>query len=355
MSSDGDHAPLRRTAAYARLAELAPPAETGASWIGEYGFYLDPPERSALRQRRWRGMHPDLLPFARDGWGNRFCFVDTPDPLARESRAVVYWMYETFSAVPIASSFESFLRWVGLSTWAHARDPHYETVSEADFEAAATVLEAVGCFADYDQLLPMPAPTRHDVLQAGLELDPFSPALLVENARQTRGGQVRLTAVAEAQRAATQFRGFGGAHRRVAEVIAGEESPSRFDALLEALRAPLTYFGDRDMPWFRGVPVADPSGVAEALLAHPKHSQIDLDQPIWDIAHRLDPGNPLSWAEVALAYADEGAFHEALPMACNALHCAVGDTELLPGMEHLVDQIYEAIGVAPRLRMDGPR
>ena len=49
-------------------------------------------------------MHPDLLPFARDGWGNRFCFVDAPDALAPEGFAIVYWMYETFSAVPIASS-----------------------------------------------------------------------------------------------------------------------------------------------------------------------------------------------------------------------------------------------------------
>ena len=28
-----------------------------------------------LAGQRWRGMHPTLIPFARDGWGNRFCFV----------------------------------------------------------------------------------------------------------------------------------------------------------------------------------------------------------------------------------------------------------------------------------------
>lgn len=349
MNGGDQSGPIRSLATYERLLNTARDGTDGTRWIGEYGFYLDPPEREAMRRRRWRGMHPDLLPFARDGWGNRFCFVDAPDALAPEGFAIVYWMYETFAAVPIASSFEAFLRWVGLSTWAHARDPHYETVSESDFEDAAAVLESVGCCGDFDRLLPMPAPTRRDVLQAGLTLDPQSPALLVESARRSVGKGPSLKAVAEAQRAAEHFRGFGGAHRTVAELVSGEASGPRFDALLKALHAPLTFHGDADMPWFRGIPSADASAVSDALLAHPKHSQIDLDAPIWEIAHRLDPANPLSWAEVALSYADEGELRLALPMACNAMHCAISDRELLGDMERLVDQLYVAMGWEPRL------
>ena len=59
---------------------------------------------------------------------------------------------------------------------------------------------------------------------------------------------------------------------------------------------------------------------------------------------RLDPSSPESWCEVALAYADTGAFAEAVPMACNALHFSLSDPTMRHDVERLLVELYEALG-----------
>ena len=91
------------------------------AWFGDVGFRLPGADVESatwverLTDARWRGMHPDLIPFAEDGFDNQFCFVRSERRSMRRCRAVVYWTYETYRAVPIASSFDAFLRWAALT------------------------------------------------------------------------------------------------------------------------------------------------------------------------------------------------------------------------------------------------
>lgn len=343
--------PFHFAPSYARLMAAAEGDDEGLIWLGEIGLrvpedgVVDEDWLEELAGQRWRGMHPTLIPFARDGWGNRFCFVRPGAAHGSEGSAIVYWMYETFTAVPIASTCEGFLRWLGLVTWAHERDPNYDTVESGDASVVHRLLAEVDLEVDYEALLPMPAPERRDVLAAALALDPSSPAARVTRAlwRADQGDQ--LGAIADAETAAREFPDFAGAWAAKVRILANEpDSSERFDALLMALRRPMCFSGDRDMPWFRDVPPIEITTFAEALANHPRWESVERYDPIWDLVQRLDPTSPTSWCEVALAYADANAIAEAVPMACNALHCALDDATMRAAVERLLVELYEALG-----------
>jgi hypothetical protein len=345
------HNGFRFAPSYARLLATMEGDDEGFVWLGEVGIrvphdgVVDEDWVEELAGLRWRGMHPDLIPFARDSWGNRFCFYRPGAPRGGEGSAIVYWLYETFTAVPVASTCEGFLRWLGLITWAHERDPNYEMVEAGDSARLMEVLDSLNLGVDAEALLPMPAPERRDVLAASLALDPACPAGLVTRGLWRAQQGDTFGGTEDARLAAFTFPDFAAAYAAQVTMLAGErDSSERFDALLMALRCSLCFSGDPDMPWFRDVPVVEAETLAESLATHKRWEDIERFDPIWDLVQRLDPSSPASWCEVALAYADTGAFAEAVPMACNALHFSLSDPTMRHDVERLLVELYEALG-----------
>src|SRR5690625_3433364 len=113
-------------------------------------------------------MPPELLPFASDAVGNRFCLVMDDEGTDPEKLPVVYWMYETTLAVPIASCFDRFLDWIGLVSEIYVRRGTDEIYSRVDHEEIVLpTLDALGVKRDFFALTTsvfargQPAP-RHD-------------------------------------------------------------------------------------------------------------------------------------------------------------------------------------------------
>ena len=136
-------------------------AETTA-WFGDVGFFV--PRSTDLLQswiiqlarRRWTGMHPDLVPFAADGAGNLFCFVLSAATPMRDSQAVVLWMYETYRCVPVASSFDLFVAWIGLTSFAAVRRGNIAILDAAAYDLRILpLLERFDLATDFHVLLPL--------------------------------------------------------------------------------------------------------------------------------------------------------------------------------------------------------
>ncbi|MFT4704084.1 MAG: hypothetical protein ACI81R_001780, partial [Bradymonadia bacterium] len=325
-------------------------ADGGVLWLGEAGFIVgaandnDETIWEHLAHQRWLGMHPDLVPFARDGWGNRFCFLRPSDTRRPGDSVIMYWMYETFVAIPIASSFEAFLRWIGLITWAHSVDPSYDSVEQSDYDGFLRIVEPHLTLPQFSSLVPTRVAERRVVAQAGLKLDPRSPSLLVHRAA-SRDADDQVAALLDCDNALQHFPQFTAAHVMKALLLRKERgSVERLNALRASLESPLAFTGDKTMPWFRDVPSIDCDRIAEALSSHPRLHDLCNGDPIMLLVQRLDPSAPMSWVELTLAQVDSGDLHAAVVMATNALHCAVDDAAAREEVERLLVQLYDAIG-----------
>ncbi len=343
------------------LGVLAERSDSDAKvWVGEAGFLRAEPEQDLvewlekLDHRRWRGMHPDLVPFATDGAGNQFCFFRNGKDSCRGVRAIVYWMYETYRAVPVASSFDGFLSWLGLTAFVGARKGDDPVLDSSHFDReVAPLLSEVGLEPDFGAVLDEPDPSSLGVHRAMLQLDDEAPASRLAVAMHLAGEDKLLQALDLCAEASFSFPEFAASRFASARLLASEQdSQSLHDALLQTLERPVAYCGDEAMPHFRDVPVVDLDWTAEVLAGHPLVDPDGMEDPIWEIVVHGDAENPAAWVRVAIEQANGGDLERAVTAASNALHFGFAE-ELGAEILLLLQELYTALGWKRHARVAG--
>lgn len=334
----------------ALLTQLEARSDATRVWLADVGFRVPRTERDrgawegALSKRRWQGMHPDLMPFAEDGFGNQFCFYRSEQEQSRRSRAIVYWMYETYRAVPIASTFDGFLGWIGLTGFLAARhgDPIVDR-EHLDTELLPA-LHAIGVTHEYASVLESTDPTPAEIHRGFLQIDPAAPASLVAQGVWLADHDRALEALDQCAEASFAFPEFAAARFQAARILdVSGDGVAEFDALTQTLERPLLYGGDPGMVGFRGVPELDPNWVVSKLAKHPSFSDHETRSPLWTLVLRDDPMAPQSWVDVALDFAEDNELERSVAMAVNALFLGFG-TELGPLIHGLLAELYAALG-----------
>ncbi len=334
---------------YTRLLDttIGAPREDARLWIGDVGLVV-PASRgelddweSRLRAKRWPGMHPDLLPFAADACGNRYCFARTVDDDDDTPPAIVHWMYETYRAIPVARSFEAFADWMGLTSAlaAQSLDGHPDDAADHN-ERVVPLLAHIGVETDWLDTLGAHAGNLHSAMHA---LHPGSPGSAVMLAMREAALGREFSAVDLCEAALTRFGAFLGAHLGVALALSdGTDSERHFDALFEAAHLPMTYAGDELAPHFIDIPRLDPTALFESLALHPRASARIDEDPLWDMIQADDPCLADAWLRVAAQAARAGDLRQASTWVCNAVSVAVTNEEATSAMELLVE-IYDAM------------
>lgn len=320
------------------------------AWLGDVGFRLPVSDRDrgrwagVLTDRRWQGMHPDLMPFAEDGFGNQFCFYRRPREGAVRSLPIVYWMYETYRAVPIASSFDGFLAWIGLTGFVAARhgDPIVDRTHLT--KVLWPALDAVGIHHDYGAALESHDPTGQEVQKGYLQLDPESPAALLSMAQWESARGRPLEALDYCAEAAFSFPDFAASRYTAARILnAAGDGVAEFDALMQTLERPMLFGGDAGMTGFRALPQVDVRWVVDELAKHPAFAESEATSPLWTLVLRDDPSVAQSWVDAALDYAEENELERSVTMATNALFLGFG-SDLGPLIHGLLGELYSALG-----------
>jgi hypothetical protein len=322
--------------------------DDGYWWLGDAGFFAPDTAEAGRRwldllaERRWPSMHIDLLPIAVDGSGNRYCFVRSEQPgMPRE--AVVCWMYETYRAVPIATTFDGFVDWLVLGAVAAARrgdDPLLDrTHLETRILPAAERLGRPGDLVDAITTA-MPGPLTVSEAMLARHPDAPGPSVMVA-ARRLEEGEFELAA-SNARTAGRAFPEFAAAWTLAA---AGDPQAShaRFRALWTALHQPLLYCGDPWMPNLDRIPEVKPDRLAESLATHPWAHEISAWDPVWDLVLAEDPLAATAWLGVGVALANENELQYATLATANALWLG-DDPEERGAAVELLGEIYGALG-----------
>lgn len=325
--------------------------EASPFFVGEVGFFLPPSEvdadrwLDALIHKRWLGMYPDLLPFACDGFGNLFCFLvrggAQPDALS----AIVFWSYETFRCLPVASSFTGFLHSVGLTSWRLANEG-LDPVIDQEHHTQVVVprLRGLDLNTAYQDLFTASTPSLVDVHNATLRLDPDNAAVLLSLAvRADQSGDL-LGAIDRCGHALRSCPELAVANFVAARAFdhTGDRS-DLFSRLLATVVQPLVFCGDEALTQYHNVPAIDLDWMLETLATHPALDEAEMDESLWDLIRHSDPANPESWLRVSLAMANQGDVAAAIPLATNALHFGA-DSELRPEILQLLGEFYDAQG-----------
>ncbi|MCB9532446.1 MAG: SMI1/KNR4 family protein [Myxococcales bacterium] len=317
------------------------------TWLGDVGFAVptesvDAAWEAHLTAARWNGMHPDLMPFAEDGFGNQFCFYRSARDGCRANRSIVYWMYETYRAVPVASTFEGFLGWLQLMACVEARggDPVVDR-AHVDRELMPLMNE-LGCAIDPDDVLDEPDPTPMALHRAHLRVDANAAAPRVALASHASRGN-ELQALDLCAEATFSFPEFAGARAAAARILSRSgDTDALAEALFQTLQRPLVYGGDPFMHGFRGVPEVDASWTAERLAAHTNPPEHVLRSPLWTLVIQDDPLAARSWVQLALDFVQEEELEVAVTMATNALFLGFGG-ELGGQIHGLLVELYDAL------------
>jgi hypothetical protein len=298
-----------------------------------------------MMEKRWPGMHTELLPFAQDGAGNRFCFIVPTDETATGRRPIAYWMYETYRAVPIASSFRHFMHWVAmrtLETVERGVDPHIDREHlDSVVQPVMDELDLSSDMQDSMRTVRTPLVTTHAGM---LELDPGSPGtLLAEAARELRRSNTE-RAEHYAKRAIMNFHRFAAAHSFLAELEGARAgSNEQLKHLLQTLASPLCYAGDPQMPGLQDVPEIELNQVVHAIIQHEGKEPFSGFEPIRDLIDLDNPEDAAAWMRSALDYAEQGEIDAAIDLASNALFLAWNPT-LTEDALTLLDELYELAG-----------
>lgn len=333
---------------FALLTNLAERTGERRAWLGDVGFRIpgsnvsDGAWAAQLTDARWRGMHPELMPFAEDGFGNLFCFVRSERPSMRGDRGVVYWMYETYRAVPIASSFDAFLNWTALTSWVAARrgDP---VIDDEHFDnEILPVLDAVGIRPDVEAGLETSDPDPLGVHHAVLRLDPEAPGARVAIANWLALHDRPLEALDMCAEALFAFPDFAGARAAASRILVDEGGTRLCEALVQTLQRPLVYGGDEAMPFLRDIPPTDIDWTVTTLAAQQEFADL-ADDPLWTLVTREDPTSCHPWIQLAIDYANDDVLDHAATAACNALFVGF-NTDLGAEIHGLLSEIYAALG-----------
>lgn len=337
------------------LAERCPTDRR--AWLGDVGYLLPTSNvdedgwLASLEHERWRGMHPDLIPFAQDGFGNRFCFVRSERDAMRGVRAIAYWMYETYRAVPVASSFDAFLGWNALTAHLAARRGDAVIDEEHVQGDLLPLLAEVGAEVDLDAALDVSDPDVVGVHRAILNLDPQAPGAQVGLAAWMAKHDRPLEALDLCADACFSFPEFAGARALSARILRDEHDLERLgDALVQTLQRPLAYAGDEAMPFLRDLRPVDLDAVVETLASQEDVPELIADIALANFVLREDPSLPQSWTILALDYAREDALEKAVTAANNALYLGL-TSPLCVEIHGLLEELYDALGWAWHARM----
>ena len=322
------------------------------AWFGDVGFFV--PRSTDLLQtwvvqlarRRWPGMHPDLVPFAADGAGNLFCFVLASSTSMRDANAVVLWMYETYRCVPIASSFDHFVAWIGLTSFAAIRRGNIAILDAAAYDSRILpLLERFDLATDFHVLLPEPYPSNTEVSRAFLRLDPEAPASLVLTACRLGQSSRELRGLPEASHALEVFPEFAAAELATGRILELHRDRAEAHARYRrALRSPLTYSGDNMMPYLSEVPELDLAELTSKLANDPGFDDPDGEWASLEVILDNDPNEPEPWLHAAVDAANDQQLEQGVTFAANALHMAGHKPDIAMESLSLLLELYEALG-----------
>jgi hypothetical protein len=320
-------------------------------WLGDCGFILPPTADSPpdwirrLSELRWPGMHPDLIPFAVDGMENRWCFYRGGRPDSPHAGAVVYWMYQTYRAIPVADSFDDFVDFIGLSAAASAWRGDDAVIDMAHWHAVVRpMLVRLGRPVDSIERQSRDNHDTASIHRMMTQLHPRASGSLLARALNLTEPEHAMNALSLCERALEAFPEFAAAESVRVELLdrVGTRE-DRAEALLRLFRLPLVYGGDSHVPCFPTLSPLDITRLVEQLATDPWANEKLLDEPVFDMLLHDDPTSPQAWLTAAVETANANDLEMAVTMAQNALLFGYFDDWGVAAMT-LLGELYEALG-----------
>lgn len=321
-------------------------ADTGELTLGAVTFrsvrYMgsaDPVE--ALVADRWTAMPPSLLPFAVDAVGNRFCLVMNATSDDPETLPVVYWMYETTLAVPIASCFDRFLDWIGLVSEIQVRRGADEAYARAHHEEVVKpTLKALGVERDFFALTTSPFSPVGSLHLGTMRVDPDAAGSRLVAAHRASFDNRQKDAILHARAALKSFPGFLSA---LWFLVSFENAPIRVigykDLVRRLARMPLVYRGDPMMAEFVDIPSPRLTEIAKRV-AEVATSLDAAEDPVVELLLWDDVYEPTSWLRAALELANAEQYTCAHTAALNAAYVAT-DKDVVRDIWTFQHELYE--------------
>jgi hypothetical protein len=292
-------------------------------WVGEAGFFL--PDRSqamerwtdALLNKRWPWMNPELVPFADDGAGNQFCFHVRAGSEPRIT-AIVYWSYETYRALPVASDFGCFLDWLFVVAHTMARSLNLSPLDMDHYEDVLVPLAERLRRSSVRRLDSLYRST-HSVHRQIVELNPRCPASqLIVGMQEVTSGNVE-SGSEHLHRAALEFPEFCTAYMAESEALeAVLNAPQQLALWARCLRSPLAFAGDPQLTQFGDVPVYEPVWLFEKLAACAQFVDQPFPLPVFEMVATDPPASADTWLRSAIDCANEGDVDLGITFAHNA-------------------------------------
>lgn len=331
---------LRRVDA---VAEASGELTLGAVTFRSTRHMPDSDPIEALIADRWTAMAPELLPFAVDAVGNRFCLVMDDTQEDPEKLPVVYWMYETALAVPIASCFDRFLDWIGLVSEIYVRRATDEIYSRADHEnIVLPALESVGVQRDFFALTTSPFSPVGSLHLGMMRVDPDAAGSRLVAAHRAQVDNRQKDAILHARAALKSFPGFVSA---LWFLVTFDNAHIRVigykDLVRKLARMPLIYRGDAMMSEFIDIPSPKVRDIAQKVseVVTPLEAAEDpvVELLLWD-----DVYEPTSWLRAALELANNEQYLCAHTAAINAVYLAT-DRDTLHDIWLFQHELYEVM------------
>ena len=297
-----------------------------------------------LIEQRWSAMPPELLPFAIDAMGNSFCLVRSDVHHDSEKLPVVYWMYETKLAVPVASCFDRFLDWIGLASEIYVRRGANELMTRDHLEGLVKPqLRALGVERDFFALTTSPVSPVGSLHLGMMRIDPAAAGSRLVAAQRARRDNRQKDAILHARGALKSFPKFFAA---AWFLVTFENAPTRVIGYRDLVRGlvdlPLAYRGDPLMPEFVDIPSPSIVDVAERVASVARMGDLD-DDPVIELMMWDDLMAPEAWLSVAIELANRQELSRAHVAALNAGHL-VSDREVLRDIWTFQLELYDAMG-----------
>jgi len=275
-----------------------------------------------LATHRWPGMHPRLLPIARDRHENLFCVCVCGTASDGGDGTIVYWSHESRLAVPIATNFEEFLRWC---------DTFLVDADTSDDEEIAA------------------AHRKH------LIANPAAPAAHLVMATLYAASDERDDAIDHGHLALAAFPEYSGAYVVLNKALDACATPrAAVSAALQALNLPLVFSGPSPDPYHRCLPKASVAWLVEEIDDLLSPSERDALSPaMLDLLRSPIPTFPHNWRERALEAAESGdlcaaAYHAENAFFLATMHSEDADDEATDSGALLMD-IYDSLAWSQRM------
>ena len=299
-----------------------------------------------LMHERWPTMAPELVPFAVDAVGNRFCLVCSRIAQDPETLPVVYWMYETSVAVPVATCFDRFLDWIGLAAEIVVRRGADDALNTRHLrEVVIPELKLLGVERDFFSLTTSPVSPVGSLHLGMLRVDPNAAGSRLVAAHRAQGDGRSKDAILHARASLKSFPEFLSAAWFLVSFPNASSRVIGYRKLVSSLPDLLfCYRGDALMPEFVDVPAPTFREVFDcvAAIADPAEAEEDpvLSMIVYDDAESAD-----NWLTASIELANFGKMDRANVAALNAFHIAT--TALARNHALLVlEELYEATGSA---------